>query len=110
MESSLSSTFCFPLEKDDLNPVSSSSSSSSSPNDALFPFLIPPNAAFPPANEKGECCTAVPNTLTLAGALNVPKSETTLRGDVLVRGGDEGGVAVNFVSDGRGGRYGGVPV
>ena len=46
---------------------------------------IPPKAALPPAREKGEDCTAVPNTVALEGALKVPKSVMTFRrGEVLV--------------------------
>ena len=41
---------------------------------------IPPNAAFPPAKEKGVEATAVPKTLAVEGAPNAAKSVTTLRG------------------------------
>jgi hypothetical protein len=47
---------------------------------------MPPNAALPPAREKGDVATAVPNTLTVLGAPKVAKSLTTLRG------GEDGGV------------------
>lgn len=75
-----------------LSPPPSSSSSSSSANElALLPFLIPPNAALPPASENGDACTAVPKTLAFAGALKEPKSETTLRcAEVGERVGEEG--------------------
>jgi len=43
-------------------------------------FRIPPNAAFPPAKEKGVEATAVPKTLAVEGAPNAAKSVTTLRG------------------------------
>lgn len=43
-------------------------------------LLIPPNAALPPASEKGVEATAVPNTLAFAGAPKAAKSVTTLRG------------------------------
>jgi len=41
---------------------------------------MPPNAALPPANEKGVDATAVPNTLADLGAPKVAKSVTTFRG------------------------------
>lgn len=46
---------------------------------------MPPNAALPPAREKGVCATFVPNTLAVLGAPKAAKSVTTLRG------GDDGG-------------------
>lgn len=41
---------------------------------------MPPNAALPPANEKGVDATAVPNTLADFGAPKAAKSVTTFRG------------------------------
>ena len=41
---------------------------------------MPPNAALPPASEKGVDATAVPNTLAVLGAPKVAKSVTTFRG------------------------------
>lgn len=46
---------------------------------------MPPNAAVPPASEKGVDATAVPNTLAVFGAPKAAKSVTTFRG------GDAGG-------------------
>jgi hypothetical protein len=80
MEPSLSSTFCFPNDAE----LSSSSSSSSKIPLVAPPFLIAPNAAFPPANENGVDCTAVPKTDAEDGALNAAKFVVTLRGGELV--------------------------
>ena len=41
---------------------------------------MPPNAAFPPASEKGVDATAVSNTLAVFGAPKAAKSVTTFRG------------------------------
>ena len=41
---------------------------------------MPPNAALPPASEKGVDATAVPNTLDDFGAPKAAKSVTTFRG------------------------------
>lgn len=71
----------------------------------MFPLRIPPKAALPPARENGVDCTAVPNTLAFAGALNEPKSETTFRcGDVLTRVGEVVVDDVNLDSGERGGK------
>jgi len=56
---------------------------------------MPPNAALPPASEKGVVATAVPKTLADLGAPNAAKSVTTLRG------GDEGNI-LGDVGVGRG--------
>ena len=97
IESSRNSTLCLP---------SSSSSSSSASKPALAPeFLIPPNAALPPASEKGVEATAVPNTLAFAGAPNAAKSVTTLRGgEAEVPPGEVLGADVGLVGVVREGR------
>ena len=52
---------------------------------------MPPNAALPPASEKGVDATAVPNTLAVFGAPKVAKSVTTFRG------GEAGGTSLGDV-------------
>jgi hypothetical protein len=70
------------------------------PNVLFVPFLIAPNAAFPPASENGVEATFVPKTLDV-GTPNVGKSETTLRvGDCPTEGGDELGGVVGRVGNG----------
>lgn len=62
---------------------------------------MPPNAAFPPASEKGVEATAVPKTLADLGAPKAAKSVTTLRG------GEEGTVdLVGEAGVGRGEEWG----
>ena len=76
----------------------SSSSSSSSSITLRFELRIPPNAAFPPAREKGVDATAVPKTLAVLGAPKAAKSVTTLRGGELVS------VGADVVEDLRAGK------
>lgn len=104
MESSLNSTLCglSPPLPVPVPPNTSPSSSSSSSSKLVRPrtVLIPPNAALPPARENGEEATAVPNTLAFAGALKVPKSLMTFRGEVGEAGtlGNTGVTGVDLVA------------
>jgi F420-0:gamma-glutamyl ligase-like protein len=64
-----------------------------------LPPRIPPNAALPPASEKGVDVTFVPKTLAEDGAPKVAKLSTTLRGGEL---GDFGGELAERVGELRG--------